>query len=652
MFCELRGHDFVDFLCSFARQLLAKREVLLANLAFKPAKLFTLEAVLRQAPNDWQRKIKERKLLLGKRISLRLPIFVFLLTVLSAMATVLLTYSSLTSWLERSSAQRLEAVADVLSDQLVEIKSDLVENVGSMGAATYTVDDLSEMDAILGAFIVRHQEFQDAAIMDTSGQLLALAEDGRDFATGTLFELRSKPGDVRFTGIGSERLVLAVQFEQGLFAVASLDTSLFLKSAKSIETLSNEFAVSFGRRSGIEYSNMINFEPTVEVDTVLDADAGISIKLDHSIGKVFELVRPMNFAGQPFELIIQVPYDSLMGARSEFVKVMTAIVQASSLAFVLFMTLYVRSTLGPLKGLERTLRQIVADKDLSRRVLVETDDEIGESARALNALLEVLESFVADSAVGASKMAELSRSLAGAANNLAAEAETRAAGVEELSSMLHETSGQATMVVEAAQAAAGSVSMAQALASEGNHQVDAMVATMAEISTSAEDIAMVMKAINDIAFQTNILALNASVEAARAGIHGKGFAVVANEVRALAKRSTEAVRQTEELIQKSLDSVQRGAAATESTRDAFGQIAAQVTRADNDIRQIVQAISEQKQSVDVASNTSGSISKGASVDIAETEQVKEASVSLLQRSITVKERVDMFKHSNRNKEAA
>lgn len=652
MFCELRGHDFVDFLCSFARQLLAKREVLLANLAFKPAKLFTLEAVLRQAPNDWQRKIKERKLLLGKRISLRLPIFVFLLTVLSAMATVLLTYSSLTSWLERSSAQRLEAVADVLSDQLVEIESDLVENVGSMGAATYTVDDLSEMDAILGAFIVRHQEFQDAAIMDASGQLLALAEDGRDFATGTLFELRSKPGDVRFTGIGSERLVLAVQFEQGLFAVASLDTSLFLKSAKSIETLSNEFAVSFGRRSGIEYSNMINFEPTVEVDTVLDADAGISIKLDHSIGKVFELVRPMNFAGQPFELIIQVPYDSLMGARSEFVKVMTAIVQASSLAFVLFMTLYVRSTLGPLKGLERTLRQIVADKDLSRRVLVETDDEIGESARALNALLEVLESFVADSAVGASKMAELSRSLAGAANNLAAEAETRAAGVEELSSMLHETSGQATMVVEAAQAAAGSVSMAQALASEGNHQVDAMVATMAEISTSAEDIAMVMKAINDIAFQTNILALNASVEAARAGIHGKGFAVVANEVRALAKRSTEAVRQTEELIQKSLDSVQRGAAATESTRDAFGQIAAQVTRADNDIRQIVQAISEQKQSVDVASNTSGSISKGASVDIAETEQVKEASVSLLQRSITVKERVDMFKHSNRNKEAA
>lgn len=591
-------------------------------------------------------------MLLGKRISLRLPIFVFLLTVLSAMATVLLTYSSLTSWLERSSAQRLEAVADVLSDQLLEIESDLVENVGSMGAATYTVDDLSEMDAILGAFIVRHQEFKDAAIMDASGQLLALAEDGRDFATGTLFELRSKPGDVRFTGIGSETLVLAVQFEQGLFAVASLDPSLFLKSAKSIETLSDEFAVSFGRRSDIEYSNVINFEPTVEVDTALDVDAGILIKQDHSIGKVFELVRPMTFAGEPFELVIQVPYDSLMGARSEFVKVMTAIVEASSLAFVLFMTLYVRSTLGPLKGLERTLRQIVADKDLSRRVQVETDDEIGESARALNALLEVLESFVADSAFGASKMAELSRSLAGAANSLAAEAETRAASVEELSSMLHETSGQATMVVEAAQAAAGSVSMAQALASEGNHQVDAMVATMAEISNSAEDIAMVMKAINDIAFQTNILALNASVEAARAGIHGKGFAVVANEVRALAKRSTEAVRQTEELIQKSLDSVQRGAAATQSTRDAFGQIAAQVTRADNDIRQIVQAISEQKQSVDVASSTSGSISKGASVDIEETEQVKEASVSLLQRSMTVKERVDMFKHSNRKKEAA
>ncbi len=564
----------------------------------------------------------------------------------------MLTYGTLTSWLERSTARRLAAVAEVLTEELQDVEMSLIESIGSMGAASYTVDEFSEMGAILGAFIYRHEEFRDAGLMDASGQLLVVAEDGRDFNTGTLFELRSKSGEIRFTGFDAERLVLAVEIEKGLFVVASLDAGSMMKSARVIQTLANEFAVTFGGRRELEYSSKISFEKGTEVVSALDDEGMITINSGHSIGKTFELIQPLSFAGQQFEMSIQVPYDSLMGARSEFVKVMTAIVQASSLAFVLFMTLYVRSALGPMKGLERTLRKIVADKDLSRRVLVETNDEIGESARAVNELLEVFENFVADSAYGASNMAHLSRSLAGAANNLAAEAETRAANVEELSSMLHETSGQATMVVEAAQAAAGSVSVAQALADEGNLQVDAMVATMSEISSSAEDIATVMKAINDIAFQTNILALNASVEAARAGIHGKGFAVVANEVRALAKRSTEAVRQTEELIQKSLDSVQRGATATESTREAFGQIAAQVTRADTDIRQIVKAITEQKQSVDVASSTSGSISKGAAADTEQTEQVKEASVSLLQRSMDVKERVDTFKHSDRHEEAA
>ena len=144
------------------------------------------------------------------------------------------------------------------------------------------------------------------------------------------------------------------------------------------------------------------------------------------------------------------------------------------------------------------------------------------------------------------------------AENISSSAEQQQAALEDISSEIANINREMQGSIEESEKASDAAEKSKELLNLTHSEISKMVEAMADIEHSSAQIQGVVKAIEDIAFQTNILALNASVEAARAGEAGKGFAVVANEVRNLAAKSAESVKNTSELINTSLEAVKRG----------------------------------------------------------------------------------------------
>ena len=155
------------------------------------------------------------------------------------------------------------------------------------------------------------------------------------------------------------------------------------------------------------------------------------------------------------------------------------------------------------------------------------------------------------------------------AQALAQSATEQATGIETLSERINEINGHVAKNAAVTQEVNEDARSVGEKIQICNQDMENLNEAMTDIRTSSEKISKIIKAIDDIAFQTNILALNAAVEAARAGSAGKGFAVVADEVRNLATKSAEAAKSTSILIEEAVASVGRGAEITVSTTQSL-----------------------------------------------------------------------------------
>ncbi|MFA9424498.1 MAG: methyl-accepting chemotaxis protein, partial [Sedimentibacter sp.] len=241
-----------------------------------------------------------------------------------------------------------------------------------------------------------------------------------------------------------------------------------------------------------------------------------------------------------------------------------------------------------------------------------------------------------------------SEELAGGAQVLTQGATEQASSIEELAATINEISEQIISNAESAQNAKRTSEDTAAEVQKGTEHMQHMISSMDEINSSSVQIGKIIKAIEDIAFQTNILALNAAVEAARAGSAGKGFAVVADEVRNLANKSTQAAKNTSELIENSLNAITKGAKIANETVDSFDLIVKKTNMTVALVEKIAEASQQQAIAASQVNEGIEQISSVVQTNSATAEETAAASEELSSQAIIVRNLLRTIKIRNSN----
>ena len=231
-------------------------------------------------------------------------------------------------------------------------------------------------------------------------------------------------------------------------------------------------------------------------------------------------------------------------------------------------------------------------------------------------------------AAGAGAIRSGAGELAGASDDLARRTERQAAGLEETAAALDQITATVKKTAQGAAHARDTASSAHRAATASSTVVGAVVQAMQGIEASSNQIGRIIGVIDEIAFQTNPLALNAGVVAARAGDAGRGFAVVASEVRALAQRSATAAKEIKELVSNSAQQVASGVSSVAQAGTSLEEIVAHVGELNAIVSDIAAAAQEEAQALGQINTAINDMDQVTQQNAALVEQATAASRTL------------------------
>lgn len=236
---------------------------------------------------------------------------------------------------------------------------------------------------------------------------------------------------------------------------------------------------------------------------------------------------------------------------------------------------------------------------------------------------------------GANQVSDHAQMLSQGAVEQAGQIETLVQGMEEVQQAVNNN-------VKRCESAGEATSKVASKLEESNEYMEDMMRAMDKISNASNEIGKIIKTIQDIAFQTNILALNASIEAARAGQAGKGFAVVADEVGDLATKSAEAAKNTTVMIENSIKMVEEGTAVANETANSLVQAVEVIKEVVKETQEIAILSNEQAREINQISSGIAEISSVVQLNSASSEESAETSKKLSEQAHNMKELLNKF----------
>jgi len=241
---------------------------------------------------------------------------------------------------------------------------------------------------------------------------------------------------------------------------------------------------------------------------------------------------------------------------------------------------------------------------------------------------------------GSEHLITASSQITSASQSLAEGSSEQASGLEESTSSLEEMSAMTKQNADNAHQARMMMGEAGQIVANVNQHMEQMTEAIGDISKSSEMMSKIIKTIDEIAFQTNLLALNAAVEAARAGEAGAGFAVVAEEVRNLAMRSADAAKNTSELIENTIKSVNSGKGLTLITQEAFKKNVDISEKISKLVDEIAAASNEQAQGIEQVSKAVAEMDRVTQHNAASAEESASAAEEMNAQALQMKQIVN------------
>jgi methyl-accepting chemotaxis protein len=295
------------------------------------------------------------------------------------------------------------------------------------------------------------------------------------------------------------------------------------------------------------------------------------------------ILRTVQVAGERHEIDERQADAKVKQAKMLLAAILLAVIGASVGGAIVIS----RSVTRPIQEAVR-VAEVVAAGDLRSEFRTGYDDEAGRLMLALQRMNGNLATIVQGLRGDAETVVLNANEIAEGSQELSARTETQAGSLEETASAMEEFTAAVRQNAEHAAQASRLAASASDIAGRGGRAVSSVVRTMGAIRDCSRKVADIVGVIDSIAFQTNILALNASVEAARAGAQGRGFAVVASEVRTLAQRAATAAKEIRALIDDSVAQIDTGS----TLADGAGATMAQIVEAVQGVAAIMQEIRE------------------------------------------------------------